>query len=316
MAVHDSVLLLAFGGPTRFEEVRPFLDNVLRGRPVPKERYEEVVDHYKEVGGSSPLNRLTLIQAEGLRDVLRKDGSDLPVYVGMRHWDPYIHDTLLAMARDGRRRSVGIILAAHPNDASRESYRQAVDDGRRKAGADAPAIDYVEPWFDHPLFIEAQAARVREALAAVPEERRGAAVLVCTAHSIPAGMARASGYDTNLKRTGDLVARGAGFGGFRLAYQSRSGRPEDPWLEPDIGDALRTLGREGVRDVVVAPIGFVSDHVEVLYDLDIAARRIAGEIGLGFHRAGTVGDHPAFVRMMAAVVRDTVAHGVGAGHPA
>jgi ferrochelatase len=316
MAAHDAVLLLAFGGPTRFEEVRPFLDNVLRGRPVPKERYEEVVDHYKEVGGASPLHRLTFGQADGLRDELRRDGPDLPVFVGMRHWEPYIHDTLMAMAREGRRRAVGLILAAHPSEASRESYHQAVDEGRRRLGADAPEIDYVDPWFDHPLFIEAQAARVREALAAIPEERRSAAVLVCTAHSIPVGMARASRYDTHLTRTAELVSRSAGFDSFRLAYQSRSGRPEDPWLEPDIGDALRTLGREGARDAVVAPIGFVSDHVEVLYDLDVAASRIAAEIGLGFRRAGTVGDHPAFLRMMAEVVRDKVTRGVAAGHPA
>jgi len=304
---HDSVLLLAFGGPTRFEEVRPFLDDVLRGKPVPKERYEEVVRHYQEVGGSSPLNRLTHLQAEGLRDMLAREGPHLAVYVGMRHWRPLIADALRTMAGEGRRRAVGLVLAPHPSEASRDSYLAAVEEGRRALGAEAPAVDYAVPWFDHPLFIEAQAARVREALEALAPERRSAAALVFTAHSIPVAMARASGYDAAFGRTAELVAGHLGIAAFSVAYQSRSGSPRDPWLEPDIADALLEQRRQGVKEVVVAPIGFVSDHVEVLYDLDLAARAVASEIGLGFTRAGTVGDHPLFLRMLAAVVRDAAA---------
>jgi ferrochelatase len=309
MPAHDAVLLLAYGGPTRFEEVRPFLDNVLRGKPVPRERYEEVVRHYQDVGGSSPLNRLTFGQAEALTALLRIEGPDLPVYVGMRHWEPFIEATLRRMAGEGRRRAVGVILAAHPSEASRDSYLEAVAGAKANIGGPAPAVDHVEAWFDHPLFIEANAARVAAACETLPEARRRDAALVFTAHSIPIPMAQRSSYPDHLARTAALVAGRLGIASWTMAWQSRSGGPRDPWLEPDISDALRALRGRGVADVVVAPIGFVSDHVEVLYDLDIAARKTAETIGLGFHRAGTVGDHPAFIRMLAAVVRDRMERG-------
>ena len=309
MPAHDAVLLLAYGGPTRSEEVRPFLDNVLRGKPVPRERYEEVVRHYEEVGGASPLNRLTLRQAEALEARLRADGPATPVYVGMRHWEPLIEATLRRMADDGRRRAVGVILAAHPSEASRDSYLEAVSGAQRAIGAKAPSVEHVESWFDHPLFIEANAARVAAAYGTIPEARRRGAALVFTAHSIPIPMAQRSSYPAHLARTATLVAGRLGVASWTMAWQSRSGGPRDPWLEPDISDALRDLRGRGIADVVVAPIGFVSDHVEVLYDLDIAARRTAEAIGLGFHRAGTAGDHPDFIRMLAAVVRQRMERG-------
>ena len=304
---HDSVLLIGFGGPTRSDEVRPFLDNVLRGRPIPKERYEEVVRHYEEVGGASPFNLLTFAQAEALRDLLSREGPRLAVYVGMRHWEPYLADSLAAMRREGRRRAVGVVLAAHRSPASWEAYLGCVDEARRRLGDAAPAIDYVRDWSDHPLFIEALSDRTGAAIRSVPDPGRGAARLVFTAHSIPAGMAARSGYASGLERTARLVADRLGIGGWSLAYTSRSGHPSDPWLEPDIGDHLRALKAGGARDVVVSPIGFVSDHVEVLYDLDIAARRTADEIGIGFFRARTAGDHPAFTRMLADRVREVAA---------
>jgi ferrochelatase len=304
---HDSVLLLAFGGPTRPREVRPFLDNVLRGKPIPNERYEEIVRHAEEVGGASPLNRLTFEQAKALRDLLAREGPSLPVYVGMRHWDPYIADTLAAMAREGRRRAVGLVLAAHRSPPSWEAYLGTVDEARKRVGETAPVIDYIPEWSDHPLFIEALAARTAAAIASVPEARRAAARIVLTAHSIPAEMAERSGYADRLKRTASLLGERLNARAWSLAYTSRSGRPSDPWLEPDIGDELRTLKQGGARDVVVCPIGFVSDHVEVLYDLDIAARKTAGELGIGFFRAGTAGDHPSFTLMMAALVREVAA---------
>ncbi len=304
---HDAVLLLAFGGPVRPGDVRPFLENVLRGKPVPRERYEEVVRHYEEVGGASPLNRLTFAQAGALRDLLAREGPALPVYVGMRHWEPLIAETLAAMAREGRRRAVGIVLAAHRSPVSWEAYLRAVAEAQKTLGEAAPAVDYAASWSDHPLFLEALAARTLEALRAVPAERRDGARLVFTAHSIPAEMSQRAGYGEGLSRTAGLLAERLGIGVWTLAYTSRSGNPQDPWLEPDIGDALRELRRGGARDVVVSPIGFVSDHVEVLYDLDIAARRTAGEIGLGFFRAGTAGDHPAFTRLLSTLVRDVIA---------
>jgi len=304
---HDSVLLLAFGGPTRPGEVRAFLDNVLRGKPVPRERYEEVVRHYEQVGGVSPINRLTFAQAAALRDRLARDGPPLPVYVGMRHWQPYIAETLAAMAREGRRRAVGLVLAAHRSAAPWEAYLRAVAEAQEALGGSAPPVDYVAAWSDHPLFIEAVAARTSEALQAVPAGRRGAAEIVFAAHSIPVEMSRRSSYAEGIERSARLTGERLGIGSWSLAYTSRSGNPADPWLEPDINEALRLMKTRGARDVVVSPIGFVSDHVEVLYDLDIGARRTAEELGLGFFRAGTAGDHPAFTGMMAALVRDVAA---------
>jgi ferrochelatase len=302
----DAVLLLAFGGPSRPEEIRPFLDNVLRARPVPPARYEEVVQHYLDVGGSSPLARLTERQAEGLRSRLASGGPDLPVFVGMRHWHPYVAETLGTMAADGLRRAVGIVLAAHPSPASREAYVQAVSEARRRVGATAPAVDFVGAWHEHPLFIESLADRLRDALAEIPAARRAATALVFTAHSLPVAMSESSGYETSLRRTAELVANAAGVSGWRLAWQSRSGGPHEPWLEPDVRDVVAEVAREGSGDVVLAPIGFVSDHVEVLYDLDIQARAAAGAAGIGFHRAATAGNHPAFLDLLATLVRGRV----------
>ena len=304
---HDSVMLLAFGGPTRPQDVRPFLDNVLAGRPIPKERYEEVVRHYEEVGGASPITRLTLEQSHALQEMLAREGPPLPVYVGMRHWDPTIADTLAAMAREGRRRAVGLVLAAHRSPVSWEAYLKAVDDARKRLGGTAPAVDYPAPWSGHPLFIEALADRTAAAIESVPASRRGGARLVFTAHSIPADMAESSGYASSLKRTAAGLGDRLKIHDWSLAYTSRSGRPSEPWLEPDIGDELRALKSAGARDVVVSPIGFVSDHVEVLYDLDVAARRTADDLGIEFVRARTAGDHPSFIRMLAALVREVVA---------
>jgi len=306
---HDSVLLIGFGGPTRREEIRPFLDHVLRGKRIPKDRYEEVVRHYDEVGGASPFNRLTFAQAQALRLLLSRDGPRLPVYVGLRHWEPYIADTLTEMAHEGLRRAVGVVLAAHRSPASWEAYVADVDEARGGLGDSAPFIDYVASFSDHPLFIEALADRTSAAIASVPAARRVGAALVFTAHSIPSGMAERSGYTASLMRTADLVAARLDGRSWSLAFTSRSGNPSDAWLEPEIGDALRSLRRDGVKDVVVSPIGFLSDHVEVLYDLDIAARRAADDVGIGFYRARTAGDHPSFTGMLASLVRDVVARG-------
>jgi ferrochelatase len=304
----DAILLLAFGGPTRPEDIRPFLDNVLRGRHVPQERVEKVVQHYIEVGGASPLGRLTEAQAEALRGQLKREGPELPVFVGMRHWHPFINDTLGTMAGRGLRRAVGIVLAAHPSQASREAYIGAVAEAQRRVGPNAPAVEFVEPWYEHPLFIEALAGRLAAVRNRMSRDARDQAALLFTAHSIPVAMSGESGYERALRRTADLVAEAAGAGDWKLVYQSRSGAPGEPWLEPEVCEAIAEEARRGARDVIVAPIGFVSDHVEVLYDLDIEARAVALDNGLGFHRAGTAGDHPAFARLLGALVRDRVAH--------
>jgi ferrochelatase len=300
---YDAALLIGFGGPTKMSEVRPFLDNVLRGRPVPPERVEAVVHHYEIIGGRSPFNELTFRQARALEAQLRAEGVALPVYVGMRVWTPYVQDTLQRMAADGVRRAVGIIMAPHQTEASWGRYEHAVSAAREALGATAPEVDYVDPWHAHPLFVEAVSENVGAVLRQIQPERRSSAALVFTAHSVPTAMAAASPYVQQITESAGLVAERIGHPQWTLAYQSRSGSPREPWLEPDINDAVRQLAGAGARDVVVAPIGFVCDHVEVLYDLDIETRQIARDLGLNFVRTATVNDHPAFIRMLADVVR-------------
>jgi len=307
--MYDAVLLIAFGGPTRMEDVRPFLANVLRGRPVPPERVESVVHHYELIGGRSPLNELTFRQADALRVLLKAEGPALPVYVGMRNWHPFLRETLTEMHQAGIRRALGFILSAQQNEAGWERYRQSVEDARGELGAATPAVDYVGGWHAHPLFIEAAASRVADALREIPADRRAAMRLVFTAHSIPTAMASASPYVSQLLEGAAGVAARVGVDDYVLAYQSRSGSPREPWLEPDIGDLIRSEAERGTRALVVVPIGFICDHVEVLYDLDIEARAIAESLDITFIRAKTVNDHPAFIRMMADVIRTHVARG-------
>ena len=305
----DAVLLIAFGGPTRPEEIRPFLANVLRGREhrIPAERIEEVVRHYETIGGRSPLNEITLRQAARLETALGADGSPLPVFVGMRNWAPYLADTLARMAEAGTRQAIGVILAPHEVEASRTRYLETIDDARTALGARAPTIHYVAPWYAHPLFVTAVADAVVAALVTIPAARRAAAPLVFTAHSVPVAMASRAPYVEQLTASARAVAERLGHGGWQLAFQSRSGSPREPWLEPDVNDALRTLAANGAEDVVVVPVGFVCDHVEVLYDLDVEARATAQQLGLGFVRASTVNDHPVFIRMLADLVRTAAA---------
>ncbi len=298
----DAVLLIAFGGPTCMEDVRPFLANVLRGRPAPPERVEAVVHHYEVIGGRSPLTEITLRQAEALRALLARDGTPLPVYVGMRNWHPYLQDTLAAMQGDGIRRAIGVILAAQQSEASWDRYQRNVADARDALAGAAPQVDFAPNWHAHPLFIEALAERAAAARAALPPARRAASRLVFTAHSIPVAMAAGAPYEAQLRAGASLVAERLDVADFTLSYQSRSGSPREPWLTPDIADTLRAEAARGTRDIVVVPIGFVCDHVEVLYDLDIEARQLAAALGIVLTRAAAVNDHPAFIRMLASVV--------------
>jgi ferrochelatase len=299
----DSVLLLAYGGPESMGQVRPFLDAILRGLPVPTERYEAVVHHYELIGGRSPLNELTGRQAAGLRATLEAEGPDLPVYVGMRFAKPLIAATLRDMARDGRHRAIAIVLSPYRSGPSFDKYREAVAKGCEDLGDAAPRVEFVEPWFDHPLFAEAQADQVRRAFEAIPADRRTSAALVFSAHSIPTAVADRSPYVGQIQSACEAVARRPDSRPWRLAWQSRSGDPRTPWLEPDINDELRALHAGGVRDVVVCPIGFVADHVEVLYDLDIEASQSCRDLSLNMVRAESVNDHPTFIRALAELVK-------------
>ena len=300
----DAVLLIAFGGPTGPAEIRPFLDNVTRGRDIPRERLEQVARHYEAMpGGRSPLHALTEAQAAGLRAALARADGPLPVYVGMRHWHPHLSETLERMARDGRRRALGLILSAFRCEASWERYMADVAAARAGVAA-APEIVYAPPWFEHERFVAAVADRVRTAFAEVPEGERHRTPLVFTAHSIPRAMAETSPYVADFTAAAAAVARRLGHPRWSLAYQSRSGSPRDPWLEPDVVETIRDLAKAGERRVVLSPIGFVADHVEVLYDLDTEARAIAAQHGLAYHRAAAVNDHPEFVQMLAELVRE------------
>lgn len=300
---HQAVLLISFGGPTSAAEIRPFLARVLKGIPIPRERAEEVVRHYEVVGGRSPLNDITFRQAESLQRLLNEQGLPLPVYVGMRNSSPFLAETLRRMAEDGISKALGFILSSHQTEASWERYQKNVADARDELGGLAPEIDYCPGWHAHPLFIRTLAELIQPCLDKNEEASRSATPLIFTAHSIPLAMAFRSPYVEQVRETSRLVAERLNHRRWSVAYQSRSGRPTDPWLEPDIGQAIRKLAAEAAPAIIVAPIGFVSDHVEVLYDLDIEAKRIAEDLGLRFLRASCPNDHPTFIRMMAAVIK-------------
>jgi ferrochelatase len=305
----DAVLLISFGGPQGPDDIRPFLGNVLRGRRVAPERVEEVAHHYELFGGVSPITELTRRQADGLRDRLAAAGLPLPVYVGMRNWHPFLADTLHQMYMDGVRRVIAFIAAAQHSYSSCQQYRENVMAARvelrARDGADVDVV-FVESWFDHPLFIEANAQHVRDATARLPEELRDHARLIFTAHSVPMAMASRSRYREQLLESSRRVADAAGIGDWALVYQSRSGRPDDPWLGPDICDYLRQEHATGLAAAVICPIGFVCDHIEVLYDLDHEAAEVCRSLGLPMARADAVNDDPLFLDMMADVVRRTI----------
>jgi ferrochelatase len=305
----DSVLVVSFGGPQGLDDIRPFLANVLRGRRVSPERVEEVAHHYELFGGVSPITAITRQQAEGLRTRLAAAGHPLPVHVGMRNWHPLLPDTLRDLRAAGLRRAVGFITAAQHSYSSCQQYRENVAAARAELRRDGDDVEvtFVGSWFDHPLFIATNAAHVREAIAKLPEHVQSTARLIFTAHSIPVAMAAASRYEEQLRRSAQLVAEAVGMRDWVVVYQSRSGRPGDPWLEPDICDYLRRERAGGLAAAVICPIGFVCDHIEVLYDLDREAADVSREVGLPMARAEAVNVDPLFLDMMADVVLATIA---------
>jgi len=305
----DAVLLISFGGPLGPADVRPFLDNVLRGRRVSPERKEEVAHHYERFGGVSPLTDLTMKQARALEAGLRARGLSLPVHVGMRNWHPYLTDTLESMAQSGVRRAIGLISAAQRSYSGCLQYRENVRDARQavadKGGAAPPEIVYVADWHEHRGFIDANVDHIRRAIDRLPPDRRDRARLVFTAHSIPLTMAQAYPYEQQLQASAALIARAAGRADWTLVYQSRSGRPGDPWLEPDVCDYLQAERAKGLDTVVLSPVGFLCDHVEVLYDLDVEAAETCREAGITMARAEAVNVHPRFIDALADAVAET-----------
>lgn len=301
---HDALLLVGFGGPEAPEDVMPFLENVTRGRGVPRERLLQVAEHYRHLGGRSPINDHVRALIAALGPELARHGIELPIYWGNRNWHPFLSETMAEMARAGVRHALAIALAAYSSYSSCRQYREDIERARASVGPEAPSVAKARPFFNHPAFIAANAARVRDALDGLPPERRSKALLVYTAHSIPASMGRQCAYAAQLAETCRLVSERVGAGAWRLAYQSRSGRPEDPWLGPDILDLLDELHQSRHHEVLIHPVGFLSDHVEVLNDLDVEARRKGEALGMNVTRSLTVGDHPAFVSMLRALVEE------------
>jgi ferrochelatase len=314
MPAYDAFLLVSFGGPEGPDDVMPFLRNVTRGRAVPEERLAAVAEHYDEFGGVSPINQQCRDLLAEVRAGFTASGLALPVYWGNRNWSPYLADTVRAMADDGVRRAVAFVTSAYSSYSSCRQYLDDIERARAAVGPRAPRIDKLRRFFNHPGFIEPFAEHARAALATLPEDVREDAHLVFTAHSIPVAMAEASGpsgglrYVAELTEAARLIAeRVGGTHPWTLAYQSRSGPPSQPWLEPDVRDHLAELAKSGTVAVVVIPVGFVSDHMEVRHDLDLEAARTADALGLAFARAATPGTHPRFASMITELVRERLA---------
>jgi ferrochelatase len=300
---YDALLVVSFGGPEGQDEVIPFLDNVLRGRNVPPQRLEQVAAHYRRFGGVSPINAQNRALIKAVGEELQTAGLDLPMYWGNRNWHPFLADTVQRMADDGVTRALAFVTSAF---SSYSGCRQYLDDMARAqaaVGPSAPAIDKLRLFYNHPGFVGPNAEALRRAL----ERAGGGAHVAFSAHSIPLAMAATSNYVHQLNQTARLVTEQADPGGglpWQLVYQSRSGPPGQPWLEPDIGDHLRLLSEAGIDSVVVAPIGFISDHMEVVYDLDVEAKGVADRLGVELIRAATVGTDPAFVSMIRLLVEE------------
>jgi protoporphyrin/coproporphyrin ferrochelatase len=296
---YDAILVTSFGGPESSPDVLPFLENVLRGKNVPRERMLEVAEHYYHFGGKSPINDQNRQLIAALEEELAQHGHRLPVYWGNRNWHPMLVDTLRKMQADGVHRALAFVTSAYSSYSSCRQYREDIARARETVGEGAPAVDKIRVFHNHPGFIEAVTDQVNDALGTIPQDRREAAHLIYTAHSIPMAMAQSCDYETQLRETCRLVTGKLGRQDWRLVYQSRSGPPSQPWLEPDILACLREIkGRGGSADVVISPIGFVSDHMEILFDLDTEAAELCAQLGLHMVRARTVGTHPSFIRMI------------------
>jgi ferrochelatase len=303
-APHDAILLISFGGPEGPDDVVPFLENVTRGRNIPRERLEQVGEHYFLFGGVSPINEQCRMLKQALERELGEQGPNLPVYWGNRNWHPMLEETVKQMASDGIRRAVALATSAFSSYSACRMYLEDIERARTAAGENAPAIEKLSPYWNHPGFIETMAENTRTAIER-SKNSSGCSTpqLVFTAHSIPAAMADNCDYADELAEASALIAeRADGDLEFDLVYQSRSGPPTQPWLEPDVSDHLRELKARGHEAAVIVPVGFVSDHMEVIYDLDTEAKSVADEIGLDVQRAATVGAAPRFV----AALRDLI----------
>ncbi len=305
---YDAILVVSFGGPEAHEDVIPFLENVLRGRNVPRERMLAVAEHYYHLGGKSPINQQTRELIAALEHELTQHGPKLPVYWGNRNWHPMLAETLRQMKQDGIRHAIAFVTSAYSSYSGCRQYREDIVRAQNEVGPGAPEIDKLRAFFNHPGFIEATEARLRDALVEVPAQQNVQVIYV--AHSIPLSMANTCDYVRQLEEVRKLVSARLGVGNDALAYQSRSGAPGQPWLEPDILDYLREVKTRNLASaVVLAPISFISDHMEVLYDLDIEARQLCDSLKIPMARARTVGVHPRFIAMIRELILERTTPG-------
>lgn len=306
-ASYDAILFVSFGGPEGREEVMPFLENVLRGKNVPRERMLEVAEHYQHFGGVSPINAQNRALIEAIEQELRQAGIDLPVYWGNRNWKPLLPDALREMQSAGVKKAIAFFTSAFSSYSGCRQYRENIDAARAEVGQGAPQVDKLRVFYNHPGFIEPMAERVSAALSEFTAEEQATVRVLFTAHSIPMSMAANCRYEAQFREASRLVAERCGLDAsqWQVVYQSRSGPPSQPWLEPDVGDALREIAaKKTTSNVVIVPIGFISDHMEVMYDLDYEAAAICKELGIKMVRAGTVGTHPRFVRMIRELIEE------------
>jgi protoporphyrin/coproporphyrin ferrochelatase len=296
---YDAILVVSFGGPESKEEVIPFLENVLRGRNVPRERMLAVAEHYYRFEGKSPINSQTRALIAALQAKLERNGPRLPIYWGNRNWHPLLPETLRQMKQDGIRRALAFVTSAYSSYSGCRQYREDIARAQGEVGPGAPEVEKLRAFFNHPAFIGATVERVRDALGEIPEDARENVQIVYIAHSIPVSMASGCDYVTQLEEVRRLVSAALGRENDALVYQSRSGAPGQPWLEPDILDYVRRVKAGKLASaVVLAPIGFISDHMEVLYDLDVEAWQLCDSLALPMTRAKTVGVHPKFIGMI------------------
>jgi protoporphyrin/coproporphyrin ferrochelatase len=299
---YDALLIVSFGGPEGMAEVMPFLENVLRGKNVPMERMRAVAHHYELFNGVSPINSQNRALIAALEKELAVEGPHLPIYWGNRNWHPLLSDTLRQMADDGIKRALAFFTSAYSSYSGCRQYREDIERAQAQVGSNAPQIEKLRAFYNHPGFIEPNVENLRAALEQIPANRRERTEIAFTAHSIPLAMAVNCEYEAQLQETCRLVAEGSGHKHWRLVFQSRSGPPQQPWLEPDICAYLEELKATGTDDVVIAPIGFISDHMEVLYDLDTEASALSLKLNLNMVRAATVGAHPTFIKMIRELV--------------
>lgn len=303
---YDAILVLSFGGPEKPDDVIPFLENVLRGRNVPRERMLEVAEHYYHFGGKSPINDQNRALIEALKAEFGSHDLSLPIYWGNRNWEPFLPDTIKQMHDDGHSNVLVFVTSIFSSYSGCRQYREDIQKALKELElSEEMSLDKIRTFYNHPDFVETMADRVRDAIAELPDDGKGRRKVLFTAHSIPNAMAANCAYEKQLQESSRLISDAVGIEDWSLVYQSRSGPPQQPWLEPDVCDAIQEIAdQDSASQVVLVPVGFVSDHMEVIYDLDDEAAKLSEEVGIAMSRAKTAGTHPKFVTMIRKLIEE------------